>query len=114
MQKKMYCASMREHKADSSTYSAIFATLLILLIIGAIAYNASRSVYKDYQDRRDGYAKKDIIIKGLPDTDQSGILTDDVVLHDNLTDEEADRIIGDLLRSGETNLGELKKLETKF
>ena len=39
------------------------------------------------------------------------LLNNDTVLYENLTDEEADRIINELLKSGETNKDALEKLQ---
>ena len=55
---------------------------------------------------------KNIIVEGLPENEQ--LSSGDTILYENLTNEEATRIIDQLLKSGEKNLEELEKLEQKF
>ena len=85
----MYCVEyMVYHSPDSSTYSAIFAALLLLLIIFVIAYNSVQKVYQEYAERRERYAEKEIVVQdGSP---SSGLLNNDTVLYEGLTDEEAE------------------------
>lgn len=103
---------MERDSQNSSTYSALFAVLLIVFIVGIIAYNAVKKIITDQKKIHDEQAKKNIVVQGLPDSD--GILPGDVVLYENLTDEEAVKIIDELLRSGEKNIEKLKKLEAEI
>lgn len=86
--------------------------LLIVFIVVIIAYNAVRKIILDQRRIQEEQVKKNIVVEGLPDN--TGLSPGDVVLYENLTDEEAAKIIDDLLRSGEKNIEELEKLETEI
>lgn len=104
-----------EYKSpNNSTYSAIFAVLLVVLIIAIITYNAVQKIYNDSREMREERKNKKVVVEGLPEDQYWPLTKNDKVLHDNLTDEEADRIIREILESGEKNTEKLEKLETQF
>ena len=97
---------MEYYSRKTSSYSAIFATLLIVLIIIVISYNAVQKIYTDQKEtqekKEEVQKKKKKLIEKMPEG---------VVLYENLTDEEADRIIKELLESGEENFKKAEDLE---
>ena len=97
---------------DRSTYGAVFATVLIVIIVVSMAYNAVKKILNDRRALREEQTQKSIVIEGLPGGDDPVLEGD--VLYENLTDAEAERIINQILMSGEKNLAELEKLETEI
>ena len=108
----MYRAIMEDNQKNNSTYGAIFAMILIVIIVVAMAYNAIKKILNDRKEVQEERAHKNIVVEGLP---ESGHTTPQgTILYENLTDEEAARIINTLLQSGEKNQEELQKLETEI
>lgn len=107
----MYRASMEDSQKYSSTYGAIFAMILIVLIVIGMAYNAIKKILNDKREVREEQAQKSIVVEGLPD---SNATPQGTILYENLTDDEAVRIINTLLQSGEKNQEKLKDLETEI
>ena len=103
---------MEGNQKNSSTYGAIFAMILIVLIIVAMAYNAIKKILNDRSETRDERAKKSIVVEGLPESRDP--TPQGIILYENLTDDEAVRIIDTLLQSGEKNQEKLKELETEI
>ena len=102
-----------QHNKTHSHYSAIFAVLLILLIIITIAYNAFQNLLNENGDAgRGDDAEKRVVVENLQN--DTALSSEDTILYENLTDEEAARIIEQLLSSGEKSLEELEKLEKKI
>lgn len=101
---------MEDSQKYSSTYGAIFAMILIVLIVIGMAYNAIKKILNDKREVREERAQKSIVVEGLP---ESNATPQGTILYENLTNDEAVRIIT-LLRSGEKNQEELKKLETEI
>ena len=97
----------RKHYPGSSTYSSIFAVLLILLIVTVIGYESVRGVLREWRD-----AEHPSPAVPAADGGESGESQDGTVLYENLSDEQADRIIRELFESGEENLKEIEKIET--
>lgn len=85
---------------DSSTYSAMFAVLLILLLIIIIGYSAVQNLLADDQE-----------VLAEIEREIQGESTDSTVLYNNLTNEEANQIINQLLRDGETNFEKIEEIE---
>ena len=94
---------MMERKKDRSTYSAIFAVLLIVLIIVIIGYSAVQDIVRDWKD---GFGDQ---VTAVNTTD---VPSEGTVLYENLSDEEADQIIKELLQSGKTNLERIEEIES--
>ena len=109
-ERTVYRAIMEHSQKNSSTYGAIFAMILIVLIIVAMAYNAIKKILNDRRETRDERAQKSIIVEGLPEN----TMPQGTVLYENLTDDEAVRIIDTLLQSGEKNQEKLEELETEI
>lgn len=103
---------MEQNSPNSSTYSAIFATLLIVFIIVALAYSTIKKIADNREKNYEKQIRRNIVVEGLPEDEP--LLSGDVVLYENLTDEEAAKIIDQLLMSGEKNLEKLEKLETEI
>ena len=103
---------MEENQKTSSTYGAIFAMILIVLIVVGMAYNAIKKILSDRKEIQEERASKSIVVEGLPESGH--ITSQDTILYENLTDEEAIRIINTLLQSGEKNQEELEKLKTEI
>lgn len=103
---------MEHGSQDNSTYSAVFAMLLIVLIIVIIAYNAIKKIVNDREKIHNEQIRKNIVIEGLPENES--LAPGDEILYENLTDEEAAKIINQLLKSGERNLKKLKELKTEI
>ncbi len=103
---------MEGSQKNSSTYGAIFAMILIVLIIVAMAYNAIKKILSDSRETRDERAQKSIVVEGLPGN--KDIAPQGTILYENLTNDEAVRIIDTLLQSGEKNQEKLKKLEMEI
>ena len=103
---------MEQNHQNKSTYSAIFATLLIIFIIVAIAYSTIKRVADNRQKIREEQIHKNIVVEGLPENES--LLSGDVILYENLTNEEAAKMIDQLLKSGEKNLKKLERLETEI
>lgn len=101
---------MERHTPNNSTYSAIFATLLIVLIVLVITYSAVRKIYSDH---RESESRRDEKTAERVEPGESDGAPDGTVLYENLTDEEADRIINRLLRSGEKNFETTGTIEEK-
>ena len=89
-----------EDDRDRSTYSAVFAVLLIVLIVIGVGYGTTQNILRvpEPPERTEEPEEND-----TPD--------DGVILYENLSDEEADRIISELLRSGEENLEKIEQIE---
>lgn len=105
----VYRAIMEENQKNSSTYGAIFAMVLIVLIIIAMAYNAIKKILNDRRETRDERSQKSIVVEGLPESRDA--TPQGTILYENLTDDEAVRIIDTLLQSGEKNQEKLEELE---
>ena len=103
---------MEDNQKNSSTYGAIFAMILIVLIIVGMAYNAIKKILNDRKEIREEQSQKSIVVEGLPEG--SNVTPQGTILYENLTDAEAIRIINTLLQSGEKNQEELKKLEMEI
>ena len=103
---------MKETQKTSSTYGAIFAMILIVLIVVGMAYNAIKKILSDRKEIQEDRANKSIVVEGLPESEHA--TPQGTILYENLTDEEAVRIINTLLQSGEKNQEELEKLETEI
>ena len=103
---------MEDNPKNSSTYGAVFAMILIVLIVVGMAYNAIKKILNDRKEMQEERAHKSIVVEGLPENEQ--ISSKDVILYENLTDEEAITIIDQMLQSGEKNQEELKKLEIEI
>ena len=103
---------MEDNQKNNSTYGAIFAMILIVLIIVGMAYNAIKKILDDKREVREEQSQKSIVVEGLPGG--SNAAPQGTILYENLTDEEAVRIINTLLQSGEKNQEELEKLETEI
>ena len=97
----------RKHYPGSSTYSSIFAVLLILLIVTVIGYESARGVLREWRDGERPSAAASPVNGGEPSESPGG-----TVLYENLSDAQADRIIRELFESGEENLREIEKIET--
>ena len=108
----VYRANMEGVQKNNSTYGAIFAMVLIVLIIVIMAYNAIKKILNDRREVRDERAQKSIIVEGLPDN--KDITPQGTILYENLTDDEAVRIIDTLLQSGKRNQEKLKRLEMEI
>ena len=77
-----------------------------------MAYNAIKKILNDRRETRDERAQKSIIVEGLPEN--RAIAPQGTILYENLTDDEAVRIIDTLLQSGEKNQEKLEKLEMEI
>ncbi len=102
---------MEDSQKYSSTYGAIFAMILIVLIVIGMAYNAIKKILNDKREVQEEQSQKNIVVEGLPD---SNATPQGTILYENLTDAEAVRIINTLLQSGEKNQEKLKELETEI
>ena len=91
---------------------AIFAMILIVLIIVAMAYNAVKKILNDRRETRDERAQKSIVVEGLPES--RDIAPRGTILYENLTNDEAVRIIDTLLQAGKKNQEKLEKLEMEI
>ena len=103
---------MNDDSKNHSTYGAIFAMILIVVIVVGIAYNTVRKIIDDRKRTQEEHAQKNIVVEGLPENDQ--ISPNDVILYENLTDKEAAAIIDRILSSGEKNQEKLEELETEI
>ena len=102
-----------EHQIrDSSTYSAIFATLLIVLIVVIIAYNSIQKIYEDNKIMEEEQINKQIVIEGLPEEYIGS--PQEHILYENLTNEEAQQIISELLTTGGTNFNKIEEIENEI
>ena len=102
---------MEYNQKNNSTYGAVFAMILIVLIVVGMAYNAMKKIINDRKKIEEERTSKNIVVEGLP---ESGHTPQGTILYENLTDEEATKIIDQLLQSGEKNQKELEKLETEI
>ena len=102
---------MEQTTKNSSTYGAIFAVLLVVLIIVVITYNAVQKIYLNSREIREEQEKKRLVVEGLPEDQNISLGENERILHDNLTDTEADRIIREILESGEVNIEKIEELE---
>ena len=91
------------HTTDSSTYSAVFAVLLIALIVLVIGYKGIMHILNGWKSA----PSQESIVDTAPETE----IPTGVVLYENLSDEEANRIINQLLQSGEKNLEKIEEIE---
>lgn len=102
---------------NNSTYAAIFAIFVTLFIILLLAYSAIEKLYFDYQiNSNKEEVPSVLIIKGLEANQaETRFLSNpnEQVIGENLTNEEADKIIEDLLREVELEEREVNKLENK-
>ncbi|MCY4577306.1 MAG: hypothetical protein OXB96_02675 [Candidatus Kaiserbacteria bacterium] len=103
---------MEDTQKNNSTYGAIFAMILIVLIVIGMAYNAIKKILSDRKEMQEEQAQKSIVVEGLPGGEYSK--PQGTILYENLTDEEATQIIKTLLQSGEKNQEELEKLKTEI
>ena len=101
---------MEKTPKNNSTYGAIFAMMLIVIIVVSMAYNAIKKIMSDSEERQAEQTQKNIVIEGLPED----AIPEGSILYENLTDEEAEKILDQILKSGEKNLKELEKLETEI
>ena len=104
--------TMEYRRPNSSTYSAIFATLLIVLIVSIITYNAVQKIYKDHKEIKGDKTEKEK--KQQTEESPDAHAKEGTVLYENLTDEEADQIISKLLQSGEENFKKAEDLKKKI
>ncbi len=93
-----------EYRTDSSTYSAIFAVLLIAMIVLVVGYNAVRDILHD-----DEPAEKDSTRTKVENPDHT--TPNGTVIYDNLTDEEADKIINQIFNAGAKNLEKIEEIQ---
>lgn len=103
---------MEDNQKSSSTYGAVFAMMLIVLIIIGMAYNAIKKILNDRRETRDERAQKSIVVEGLPES--RDITPQGTILYENLTDDEATRIIDTLLQLGEENQEKLEELKMEI
>lgn len=103
---------MDNNMPDASTYGAIFAAMLVVVIIITIAYKAVFAFYTEHKEREKDIIDKKIIFEGQ--IVGEGILTEgnQNIIYEDLTDEEADRVIKELLKTGKTNEKEIRKIES--
>ena len=103
---------MEDNQKNNSTYGAIFAMILIVLIVVGMAYNAIKKILSDRRGIQEERSQKNIVVEGLPESDHT--TPQGTVLYENLTDDEVAEIIKQLLQSGEKNQEALEKLETEI
>ena len=97
-----------EHTRDHSTYSAIFAVVFIVLLILIIAYNTGQKLYTDWREtiNQPNYPSQPGELEPL--------VPEGTVLYENLTNEEADRIIRELLQPEHTTTKDIASLESSL
>ena len=96
---------------DASTYSAMFAIIVLSLMVVLIAVSAFNSVRRDSARIRDGVQQR-IIFENVPADEQLTTIPEGgEVLYEGLTDQEAERILDELLRKGATNEERVEKIE---
>ena len=100
---------------DSSSYSAMFAIIILTFILIFIAYNTFTSIYADSVAVKEERLNKRIVFENIPADEQLTTLSEgDEILYKGLTDKEADRIINELLKSGETNQRRVGEIESNI
>lgn len=103
---------MDDNAQDPSTYGAISAIVLFFVIIIVIAYQSISGFYIDHKEKEQDRIEKKIIFTDVPSDESILIEKDQHILYENLTNEEADEIIRELLKTGETNEQKIKKIES--
>ena len=103
---------MKKNQKNNSTYGAVFAMMLIVIITVGMAYNAIKKILNDRRDIQEEQTQKSIVVEGLPENEKA--VLEGNILYENLTDAEAEKIIDQILESGEKNLEQLEKLETEI
>ena len=95
---------------DRSTYSAIFAVIFIVLLVLVIAYNTGQNLYEEWQKTTQ---QPSLSAQPLSSSGTS-LVHGGVVLYENLTDEEADRIIQTLLEQDTQTIDDIDSLESSL
>ena len=98
---------MENSSKDVSTYGGIFAILLIILVVAILGYNATQGVLDIQWGLSPGRgfdSTAEVPVEALVDMNKT-------VIYENLSDEEADVIINQLLQSGKGNFEKIQELE---
>ena len=94
---------------DETTYGEVFAMIIVIVIVLVVTYITLEYLYQlvRVQDQlNEPNETRQIIIEGLPEEYKDG-----TVLYENLTDEEADKLLEILLEEYEETEEELRILE---
>ena len=98
---------MENSSKDISTYGGVFAIFLIILVIAILGYNAAQGVLGvqwKLSPNRGFNGMAETPVEALVDTNRT-------IVYENLSDEEADVIINQLLQSGKGNFEKIQEIE---
>ena len=100
---------------DASTYSAVSAIIILFFIILVIVMQSIFVIFTDNAIAKEERVNQVVVFEEVPkDETLITIPEGGEILYEGLTDEEAERIINELLKHGKTNYERVEEIESNI